>query len=215
MAMERVGALEARVDAAETRLAQSEAALAAYRGAMPTPYGYYVLLEQEPWSSQAEKAEQLPHLRRRVLTAVASAAHMPSEFRVRCFQGRYHDRFVAVLLISCGTMMTPTHDVAAMYAAVLRCGLSLVQWHTIMSGIEMTHFEYNMNCAVAHLPVPIRAFVNTFFDATADATVGFYRFSNNPLSFGADEQEGDIDRAEDWAELTNCRFFIQQPAHDD
>ena len=64
MAMERVGALEARVEAAEARLAQSEAALAAYRGAMPTPYGYYVLLEVEPWSSPAEQAERLPQLRR-------------------------------------------------------------------------------------------------------------------------------------------------------
>lgn len=156
-------------------------AAVAYRGAMPTPHGYYVLLEVEPWASPAEEASRLPMplVGRTVLTAVASAAHMPREMLVRCFLGRCDDRYVAFCLISCGSMADAR--VASMYTAVLRCGLALVQWHAIMSKIEMTFFEFNMACEVAHTPVPISAVSRR---GDPDAAVGFYRFADNPMSHG-------------------------------
>ena len=136
MAMERLTALEARVDtvaALEARVAASEASLAAYKAAMPQPVAYYLTLEVPPWIADS-RAARLLEVRRRVLAAVASVTRpgMLSEMFVRCFLGRAHGWHIAVVFITCGTC-GPTHDPGALHTALSGCGARVVQWAPIMS----------------------------------------------------------------------------------
>ena len=217
MAMERLTALEVRVDvldvvtALEARVAASEAALAAYKSAMPQPQAYYVVLEQPPWTAES-RAAQLLDVRRSVLAAVASVTthDLLAEMRVRCFFARRRGSFLSVVLVTCGSC-GPTHDPGAMHTALSGCGLRVAQWLTIMNDIEQTLFEERVGDTIVHFPIrvdeddiPSRAFVADV--STADADVGFRRVRENCV-YGPDFPER-AQRAEEWAQLTDFDFVV-------
>ena len=218
-AMQRLAALEARVGtvaALEARVAASEAALAAYKAAMPQPQAYYVLLEVPPWTADS-RAARLLEVRRRVLTAVASVTDpgMRSEMFVRCFLGRTHGWYIAVVFITCGSC-GPTHDPGALRSALSACGTRVVQWEPVMSHIEQLWFQHRVAEPVVHLPIRVGGEgvdVHTTQIAVADAELGFYRLADYYAGHLLDEEA--VQRAEAWAEAACCELFVHSAERGD
>jgi hypothetical protein len=210
MVNERMTALEVRVDgmpALEARLAATEAALRAYKDAVPRPSAYYAVLEEQPEALAAPRAARLAAARRDVLAAVASALpNGAQDAHVRCFLARrLHEGPVFVVLVSnVNRMLYQLHDPGEMFTALSRCGARVVQWHAIMTDIEEQYFAHCM--ADNELLIPVRAMNVEGLPArahvAADEALGWCRWLRGEDFF---EVAG---ACEAWAQLTNFQLFI-------
>jgi hypothetical protein len=219
MVNERMTALEVRVDgivpALQERLAAAEAALRAYKDAMPRPTAYYAVLEQ-PKEHGAPHAARLAAARRDVLAAVASAVtHGAAEHaQVRCFLARRQTVSVIVLLVSrVDSRSWHRHDPGEMFTALSRCGARVVQWHAIMTTVEEQHFAKSM--ADDELFIPVRAAdVESVREhityAEADEALGWCRMRRGNDMIYVDEGV-----TEAWAQLHDFQLFIHAKHEDD
>lgn len=208
MAMERLTALEKRVDVAE-----------AYETAMPRPHGFYVVLAVHPWSTPEEREERLLQARRSVLLAVESAVEKVEDARwmnVRCFLVTFtpslelREHFL-IALIGYALPGAPRLDVGALYLAISRRG-TVREWRAFTSRAELTWFLLAVEDEVSYAPVRagdgnvLAGNQGWLQGSSADEAVMGFRRLRDSLTSWADDT--DIAQAVQWAAMMDPRMYV-------